>query len=104
MRNNSLSSCEPENPKGVRLMPAYSHAVAINPSPGKGEITVLFSGESQTRASHKVGPQLLDYYLLHFVTSGKGSFYSMGKGYEIGAGSSFIIFSGRVVQLRIGSA
>ncbi|WP_409345566.1 AraC family transcriptional regulator [Paenibacillus sp. MBLB4367] len=74
------------------------HSVAINPFPGKGEIVVLFAGHAQTAPDHKVGPQVLDYYLVHNVVSGRGVFQSRAQAYELQKGSSFFIFPGELVS------
>jgi AraC-like DNA-binding protein len=74
------------------------HHVAFNPHPGKGELSVLFSGNAQTRPLHKVGPQVLDYYLVHYVVSGKGTFRCMGQDYHLERGGSFFIFPGELVS------
>ncbi|MCZ8512017.1 AraC family transcriptional regulator [Paenibacillus filicis] len=74
------------------------HSVAFNPIPGRGELAVLFSGHAQTKPLHKVGPQVLDYHLIHYVTSGKGSFRCMAKDYRLGPGNSFVIFPGELVS------
>ncbi|AEI40114.1 AraC family transcriptional regulator [Paenibacillus mucilaginosus] len=73
------------------------HSVAINPAPGKGEMTVLFCGHAETLPLHKAGPQVLDYHLVHLVTSGKGTFRCMGRDYRLGPGDSFFIFPGELV-------
>ncbi|GIP32187.1 AraC family transcriptional regulator [Paenibacillus sp. J2TS4] len=69
-----------------------THTVSLNPYPGTGELVVLFSGYAQTPARHKVGPQLLDYHLVHYVISGKGTFRCRGRDYEITEGGHFFIF------------
>ncbi|MCR8631048.1 AraC family transcriptional regulator [Paenibacillus radicis (ex Xue et al. 2023)] len=74
------------------------HSVAFNPHPSKGELSILFSGNSQTKASHKVGPQVLDYYLIHYVVSGRGTFRCMGHDYHLEKGGSFVIFPGELVS------
>jgi AraC-like DNA-binding protein len=79
-------------------MPPASYSVAINPFPGKGELVVLFSGYEQTEPLHKVGPQVLDYHLVHYVLSGKGSFRCMGRDYELAQGDHFFIFPGELVS------
>lgn len=79
-------------------MPSVSHSVAINPYPGKGELVVLFSGHAQTAPLHKVGPQVLDYHLVHYVVSGQGMFNCMGREYRLERGSSFFIFPGELVS------
>ncbi|MBP1989832.1 helix-turn-helix transcriptional regulator [Paenibacillus eucommiae] len=61
-----------------------------NSSPG--EITVLTSGNSQTTAGYSMAPMILDYYLIHYVNSGKGVFWSREQRYELGPGDLFIIF------------
>ncbi|MDF2963232.1 MAG: AraC family transcriptional regulator [Paenibacillus sp.] len=74
------------------------HSVAFNPHPGKGELSVLFSGNAQTKPLHKVGPQVLDYYLVHYVVSGRGTFRCMGHDYHLEKGGSFVIFPGELVS------
>ncbi|MFE5319019.1 AraC family transcriptional regulator [Paenibacillus sp. NPDC056579] len=74
------------------------HSVAFNPHPGKGELAVLFSGQAQTKPQHRVGPQVLDYYLVHYVVSGRGTFRCMGTDYHLEKGSSFFIFPGELVS------
>ncbi|MFS0837535.1 AraC family transcriptional regulator [Paenibacillus sp. 1P03SA] len=73
------------------------HSVSVNPYNGKGELFVLFAGHGQTAPRHEVGPQMLDYYLIHTVESGKGRFSCLGKEYELGPGDTFVIFPGEVV-------
>lgn len=75
-----------------------THEVFINPYPEKGEVTVLFAGNAQTPPLHEVGPQVLDYYLIHYVESGKGVFRLRGKEYLLAAGSSFVIFPGELAS------
>lgn len=72
--------------------------IAINPHPGQDELTVLFAGESATFPRHAIGPRIHDYYLIHFVLSGKGRFVSRGKQYRLSAGESFFIFPDEVVS------
>ncbi|MCY9665918.1 AraC family transcriptional regulator [Paenibacillus alginolyticus] len=69
-----------------------SYYVVSNPLPSQvSELTVLFAGESQTKPEHRLGPKVYDYYLIHYVISGKGVFSSQGEEYELGAGDSFVI-------------
>ncbi|UQZ82885.1 Arabinose operon regulatory protein [Paenibacillus konkukensis] len=74
------------------------HSVAFNSQPGKGELAVLFSGHSQTKPRHRVGPQVLDYHLVHYVVSGRGTFRCMGIDYDLERGDSFFIFPGELVS------
>jgi AraC-like DNA-binding protein len=69
-----------------------SYYVVSNPLPSQeSELTVLFAGESQTKPEHRLGPKVYDYYLIHYVISGKGVFSSQGEEYDLGAGDSFVI-------------
>jgi AraC-like DNA-binding protein/quercetin dioxygenase-like cupin family protein len=70
----------------------------INPNPGSDEVTVLFAGESVTFPRHAVGSQVHDYYLIHYVLSGCGTFHCRDKQYSLTAGESFFIFPGEVVS------
>lgn len=73
-------------------------SVSINPNPVKGELSILFSGYSQTSRDHKVGPLVHGYHLLHYVLSGRGVFYCMGKEYKLESGSAFFIYPGELVS------
>lgn len=74
----------------MRKAPTYR--VASNPvSVEPGSFTVLFAGESQTAPSHRAGPKVVDYYLLHHVLSGKGTFRIGDYAVALGAGDSFLI-------------
>lgn len=75
-----------------------NYSVSINPYPSNRELSVLFCGYSQTSPDHKVGPLVNGQYLVHFVLSGKGVFYSMGKEYRIGPGSAFFIYPDELVR------
>jgi len=60
------------------------------------ELNVLFAGESQTKPQHRIGPKVVDYYLLHHVISGKGSFRTGEFEAELTAGDSFLIHPGQL--------
>lgn len=75
-----------------------NYSLAINPSPSKGEITILFSGYSEPSSDHCVTPRVHDYFLVHDVLAGKGSFQCMGKDYSLSAGSLFFIFPNELVS------
>ncbi|MFC5530875.1 AraC family transcriptional regulator [Cohnella yongneupensis] len=71
---------------------AYTYRVVSNPVNMQATgLTVLFAGESQTKPNHRIGPKVVDYYLLHHVLSGKGRFHSGEYEGELTAGSSFLI-------------
>lgn len=73
-------------------------SVSVNPQTGKGELVVLFSGRERTLAHHNVGPQVHDYFLVHHILSGKGTFQSLGRSYELTEGDSFFIFPGELFR------
>jgi AraC-like DNA-binding protein len=81
-----------------RKKPTYR--VASNPvniTPGAG-LTVLFAGESQTGPNHRVGPKVVDYYLLHHIVAGKGRFSDGEREVELSAGCSFLIRPGELAS------
>jgi AraC-like DNA-binding protein len=75
-------------------------SIGINPSPGDGELSVLFSGEGRPVSGHGIGPAIHDYYLIHTVLSGKGEFVIRDKRYICGEGDTFIIFPGELFSYR----
>lgn len=71
------------------------------PSGGEeGDLYILFAGHSQTKPGHQNGPKVFDYYLIHVILSGKGSFEWDGKQAVLGAGDSFVIEPGKLVTYR----
>lgn len=76
-----------------------TYSVAANPVYHDGiSLHVLFAGESQTDPLHALGPKIYDYYLLHFVESGKGTFRTEHHTYELGERSCFLIHPGQLVS------
>lgn len=59
---------------------------------------VLFAGESQTLPLHQAGPKIYDYYLMHFIESGSGTFRTEERKYELGPGDCFLIHPGQLVS------
>ena len=53
-------------------------------------------GRMQCPKEHRYGPHIRDYYLIHFVFSGCGYFYTGGKEYEVNPDWCFIIHPGEV--------
>lgn len=77
--------------------PTYS--VFSNPvSIDHGDLNVLFSGESQTRPGHRIGPKVYDFYLLHHVLSGFGTYRAEGTEYRLRAGHAFLIEPERLIE------
>lgn len=70
---------------------------AVHPNPsGEEEVAILFAGHSQTEPAHRMGPQVLDYYLVHTVAEGTGMYRCRDCLYELQAGDSFFIFPGEL--------
>ncbi|ANE46987.1 AraC family transcriptional regulator [Paenibacillus swuensis] len=83
-------------------MRTESYYVVSNPSVAVKDqgLRVLFAGHSQTKPGHKNGPKVFDFFLVHYVKSGKGVFTCLGKHYELQAGDSFFIKPGRLVTYQ----
>jgi AraC-like DNA-binding protein len=81
----------------VKRAPTYT--VVSNPvSIEHGDLNVLFSGESQTRPGHRIGPKVYDFWLLHHVLSGTGVYRVDGTEYRLRAGHAFLIEPGRLIE------
>lgn len=83
-------------PAGVRSKsrnPDHSKFTVMNNSqPAQGELSVMFSGEGKTVSGHGIGPAVHNYYLVHTVISGRGTFEIDGHRYRCSRGDTFIIF------------
>ncbi|GAA4833609.1 AraC family transcriptional regulator [Paenibacillus vulneris] len=78
-----------------------SYYVVSNPEPpADDDLTVLFSGGSQTKPGHKPGPKVVDYYLLHHIQAGRGTYTCQGVTYPLGPGDSFLIEPGRLISYK----
>ncbi|MCQ6560805.1 AraC family transcriptional regulator [Paenibacillus mendelii] len=66
--------------------------LGVNSLPARGELSVLFSGHAKPVPSHQIGPAVHDYYLVHTVMSGNGTFEIEGKRYDCEQGDTFVIF------------
>ena len=76
-----------------------TYTVVSNPvSIEHGDLNVLFSGESQTRPGHRIGPKVYDFWLLHHVLSGTGVYRVDGTEYRLRAGHTFLIEPGRLIE------
>lgn len=70
------------------------YTVASNPIIAQGannQLNVLFAGESQTKPLHRLGPKVYDFYLMHIVLEGKGTFVCNGETHTLHAGHTFLI-------------
>ncbi len=55
------------------------------------DINPLLVGTEKCAAGHTYGPAVREYYLIHYVTSGKGTFQADGKEYRLTSGDMFLI-------------
>lgn len=55
------------------------------------DVNPLICGEEACEPGHTFGPAARDYYLLHYVLSGKGTFFSGGRSYTVTKGQIFVI-------------
>lgn len=55
------------------------------------DLNPLLYGTEQCAPRHRHGPAVRPYYLLHYVLSGKGTFYTRGEEYVVSAGEFFLI-------------
>ncbi|MNO45046.1 Arabinose operon regulatory protein [compost metagenome] len=77
----------------------HTYSVGSNPVVYDHQhLHVLFAGESQTLPLHQAGPKIYDYYLLHFIESGFGTFRTEERKYELGPGDCFLIHPGQLVS------
>lgn len=83
----------------MTTFPNYSYSVASNPVlQDQSDLHVLFSGESQTKPLHRLGPKVYDYYLLHHIISGTGTFTVEHQTFKLQAGDSFLISPEQIVS------
>ncbi|MNK92348.1 Arabinose operon regulatory protein [compost metagenome] len=80
-------------------MNSESYSAAANPLySGTEELHVLFSGESQTRPDHRLGPKVYNFYLFHFVEKGHGTYRTEFSSYDLKAGEGFLIHPDQLVS------
>lgn len=66
-------------------------------------INPVSCGEHHCNSSHIFGPAIRDYYLLHFIVSGEGYFYTNNKEYKLSRGNIFIIRPNETTTYRASS-
>ena len=55
------------------------------------DVNPLLCGEEKCAPSHGFGPALREYYLLHYVFSGRGTYHLGGEAHPVNAGQIFVI-------------
>lgn len=78
-----------------------TYSVASNPTivqNANPRLHVLFSGESQTKPGHRLGPKVYEFYLMHLILSGRGAFTLDGQRYELETGRTFLIEPGQLIS------
>ena len=74
------------------------HRVLYIPVENKefSELNPLQVGEEVCRPLHTYGPAIREYYLIHYVKSGKGELVKNGEKMTVGPGQAFLICPGEV--------
>ena len=54
-------------------------------------LSLYLCGQENCDSGHCWGPVVRDHYLIHYIESGKGTFYVEGKSYFLEAGQGFLI-------------
>lgn len=71
-------------------------AVTMNFIPPKNDqLRLLSVGRSDTLSSHKYGPAVRNYYLIHYILAGLGTFQTEQMTYRLHAGQGFLIEPGQ---------
>ena len=60
------------------------------------DLNPLIAGEHICDPGHSFGPAVRKYTLIHYVLSGKGTFYARGEAHPVRAGQAFLILPGEV--------
>lgn len=64
------------------------------------DVNPMECGEEDCRPHYQVGPMAREYYLLHYVFSGKGVYRTGGKAYPVSKGQIFIIHPRDIVYYQ----
>ena len=60
------------------------------------ELNPLVAGWQNCRSGYSFGPAIRDFYVIHYIVSGKGIFKTKKGAFELGAGEYFIIRPGEL--------
>lgn len=59
---------------------------------------LLFCGYEDCAPGHSFGPAVRDYYIIHFITAGRGTFFDGKREYKPEAGEGFLIVPSAVTR------
>lgn len=57
-------------------------------------LTLYFCGHEKCAPNHSFGPAIRPHYLIHFILSGKGTYYESGREHKLQKGDGFLILPG----------
>lgn len=60
-------------------------------------LAVYNTGYQKCECHHTWGPATRDHFLIHYISTGKGTFYTAGKSYALSQGDMFLIFPSQIV-------
>ena len=63
-------------------------------------LSVYNVGRQQCTAGYKWGPAVRDHYLIHYITSGRGTYTVEEKTFSLSAGDTFLIYPGTRVSYQ----
>lgn len=67
------------------------------------DIDVYECGTEECKANHSYGPGVKEFYKIHYIHKGKGSFEVDGKTYNLEKGQGFVIFPNTLVYYKADS-
>lgn len=76
----------------------YQFEMFVNATYVPGELHVMFSGRGKPCEGHKIGTAIYDYFLVHTIRSGRGTYICNGQVYPCEEGDTFFIWPGIAVS------
>lgn len=77
-------------------MQDYSFFIPPIDTMARMDLNLYYCGTQVCRSGHHWGPGTKEYYKIHYIKSGKGSFSTAGKSYPLAGGQLFLIVPGTV--------
>lgn len=63
-------------------------------------LAVIYAGHQKCEPCHCWGSGIRSHYVLHYVVSGRGSYYAGGKSYQLSKGDCFLIYPSAEISYR----